>query len=245
MPPIPRNEELKRRSSRTRTTPLPDGHWFAGSARKHIPPPIGPLTSSRAGSRIAEAYASDPKADIRDRLVREAFYEVSKNPWWHRFPSALAKCSVSPLSVLDGWGHLAEGAYYRGFIEQVSIKAAKFLEMADEIFSLAPIRQLTITYAKGLKHDEYGLWRALLASPHLERIRALRLPVREFGSDKGDFTKLNRLTDKDIEALAKLRAPSRPPRARSRRRAADVRSLRGARREHEAAGAERSPVERF
>ena len=81
------------------------------------------------------------------------------------------------------------------------MKASHFLELADELYSLAPIRHLTLTYCKGLDHKDGGLWKALLESPHLDRIRSLKLPVRAFGLDN-EHTELNRLTDADLELLA-------------------------------------------
>jgi len=104
--------------------------------------------------------------------------------------------------ILEECGLIADPLYFRGFIEQVTIKAHRFLEIAEELYAAAPIRQLTITYAKGLDHTDQGLWRELLASPHFDRIRALRFPVRRPGKDKGDVTELNRLADEDVELLA-------------------------------------------
>lgn len=202
IPSVPRNEQIERRILAAPDDAAPRWelvHWLR---RQHHPTARFTADFIEGQLKIAEAYAVDPKSDIRGQLVRNAFSPDLDSPWWHRWPSDLAARFVPSLYVLDGWGYVASGAYYRGFVESVAIKAETFLEIADELFSLAPIRQLAITYCKGLHHDDEALWRALLASPHLDRIRALRFPVRAFGKDKGDFTKLNHLTDRDIELLA-------------------------------------------
>jgi hypothetical protein len=104
-------------------------------------------------------------------------------------------------TILQKEGLLDREQFYRGFVEHVAMKASRFLELADELYSLAPIRHLTLTYCKGLDHRDTGLWKALLESPHLDRIRSLKLPVRAFGLDN-EHTELNRLTDADLELLA-------------------------------------------
>jgi hypothetical protein len=200
--PIPRNEELEARILANPDHVAPRWELVRWLRTQAHPTASATADFIEGQLMLAQAYSVDPRADIRKQLPRAAFAAVPDDFSWHRAPSDRAKCFVPSLEVLDQWGHLVSGGYYRGFVESVSIKAAKFLEIADEVFSLAPIRQLTITYCKGLHHDDEGLFRALLASPHLDRIRALTLPVRYFGFDKGDYTKLNQLSDEDIELLA-------------------------------------------
>lgn len=156
-------------------------------------------------------------AEARDLLVEQvgrpneheflwmAFTSKDRANWW-RYPSYdLANwpggetVGGGNLSILRDEGLIADLRWYRGFVEHVAVKAQRFLEIADELFSLAPIRYLTITYTKGLDHNDEGLWRALMESPHLERIRSLRLPVSIL---QNQYTELNRLTDADMELLA-------------------------------------------
>ena len=103
------------------------------------------------------------------------------------------------LDVLRGEGLIDHLMFFRGFVEHVAVKAHRFLEIADELFALAPIRHLTITYVKGLNHDDAGVLRALAQSPHLARIRSIELPARMFDNH---FTRLNQLTDDDLGVLA-------------------------------------------
>jgi len=106
---------------------------------------------------------------------------------------------MTEAAVLVDEGLIADLRWYRGFVEHVTVKAHRFLEIADELFSLAPIRHLTITCAKGLDHQDTGIWNALLASPHLARMRSLHFPARNVDHP---LAELNRLTDADIELLA-------------------------------------------
>lgn len=58
--------------------------------------------------------------------------------------------------------------YDRGFVELITISAARFLEHAADLFRLAPIRHLTLT-------DVAEVAEALFASPHLKTIRSLKM----------------------------------------------------------------------
>lgn len=103
------------------------------------------------------------------------------------------------LNVLKSDTLIVEPQFYRGFIEHVAMRAHRFLEIADELFEAAPIRFLTLTYCKGYDHWDEGLFRALLDSPHLARIRALRFPSRHVDHK---YAELNRLKDDDLALLA-------------------------------------------
>lgn len=161
--------------------------------------------------RLAESYRSDPRSDIKQQLPEGVFhYRDSKDlrKPWYRYPGVDTKFGEVPglgwrglgesTGVLESYEIVARQEFYRGFVEHVAIKAARFLEIADELYSLAPIRHLTLTYCKGLDHRDVGLWKALLESPHLDRIRSLQLPVQVATNE---YTELNRLTDEDIELL--------------------------------------------
>jgi hypothetical protein len=166
--------------------------------------------------RLAESLRADPQADIRPQLPDGVFFRRWSEPtdlpdqsWW-RYPGIDCKYSApgagekglgESTKILDHEGIIDNSQFFRGFIEHVAIRAARFLEIADELYGLAPIRHLTLTYCKGLDHQDAGLWKALLESPHLDRIRSLRIPVRAFGMDN-EYTELNRLADEDLELLA-------------------------------------------
>ncbi|HWU88819.1 MAG TPA: TIGR02996 domain-containing protein [Kofleriaceae bacterium] len=167
--------------------------------------------------RLAESFRADPRADIKSQLPDRVFSSreqgpeyLPDQPWW-RFPGVACLFGEIPgigeqglgesTRILREEGLIDRELFYRGFVEHVAMKASRFLELADELYSLAPIRHLTLTYCKGLDHRDTGVWRALLESPHLDRIRSLRLPVRAFGLDN-EYTELNRLTDADLELLA-------------------------------------------
>jgi hypothetical protein len=152
---------------------------------------------------IARAFRENPRADVTNQLAERSFESPESYPDWWRYPSGdnrgLAGALSANLEVLVDEGLIADLRWYRGFVEHVTVKAHRFVEIADELFSLAPIRHLTITCAKGLDHQDLGVWKALLASPHLARMRSLRFPARNVDHP---LAELNRLTDSDIELLA-------------------------------------------
>lgn len=167
--------------------------------------------------RLAETLRADPRVDIKPHLPDRVFSprdpgpdDLPDQPWW-RYPGIACDYGRVPgigetglgesTRILAREGIIDREQHFRGFVEHVAIRAARFLEIADELYGLAPIRHLTLTYCKGLDHRDDGLWRALLESPHLDRIRSLRIPVRAFGMDN-EYTELNRLTDADLELLA-------------------------------------------
>lgn len=153
--------------------------------------------------RIADALRRNPKQPITDELPPRLFDDPGRAiDWWHHpfdESNGVGAALADNLAILREEHLVADLRWYRGFVEHVAIKAHRFLEIADELYSLAPIRHLTITFAKGLDHTDEGVWRALLASPHLARIRSLRFLVHHIDHPKAE---LNRLTDADIEVLA-------------------------------------------
>jgi uncharacterized protein (TIGR02996 family) len=162
--------------------------------------------------RIAEGFRVDPRFDPRGMAPFGVFRgcnpgddmeaaEWGRAPGFVSEPFALHSSLGESLRVLADERVISHWRYLRGFIEHVAIRAARFLEIAEELFALAPIRHLELTYCKGLDHQDGGLWRRLLASPHLARIRSLCLPKRAFGIDNG-YTELNRFSDGDIALLA-------------------------------------------
>jgi hypothetical protein len=64
--------------------------------------------------------------------------------------------------------------FHRGFVEQIKIDARRFLDTAEELYNLAPIRKLSIT----------GLLPVIdrfFASPHLDRIVSLYVEYQHIG----------------------------------------------------------------
>lgn len=153
----------------------------------------------------AAMLRSHPRAGLTDQSREDVFWKRTERPddWW-RLPVdyELRSAMFEGSEELERWGLIADSWYARGFIEHVTMKAHRFLELAEELYAAAPIRHLTLTYVKGFNHDDDGLWAAVLASPHLDRIRSLRLPVRMHEVDRGNVTEMNRLTDADVERLA-------------------------------------------
>jgi hypothetical protein len=162
---------------------------------------------------LAVELRRDPRTTYRDQIPDDGLFKLhgppgdkNNDPVWWRRPGAgtsalgnrgyewATSMLVSEELIDDMW-------FARGFPEHCAMRARTFLENADELFAAAPIRYLTLTYCKGEDHKDPGLYRELLASPYLDRIRYLRLPVRVLGRDNR-YTMLNDLKDADIAALA-------------------------------------------
>lgn len=153
--------------------------------------------------RVAEAFRRDPLADVRGLLDRTRQREVSEMLASYRQGGPLGLTATDRATyILDSDGIVRDRFYLRGFTEHVTIKATRFLEIAEELYGLAPIRHLTLTYCKGADHTDDGVLDALLDSPHLDRILTLTLPVRLVSNH---YTELNRLTDRDLGKLARSR----------------------------------------
>src|SRR4051812_38900686 len=128
--------------------------------------------------QVAAAYQANPRADV------SAIYRVYGGRGdFRKWP---AKNSYD-LDLLLSEGLIGAPKFYRGFVERISVRAYRFLEIADELFSLAPIRHLSLI---GIPQ----VIDALAVSPHLARMRSLVL------SENGDQ---DELTD---DVLARLLA---------------------------------------
>ena len=66
--------------------------------------------------------------------------------------------------------------FFRGFVEWVDMDASNFLEHAEELFAMAPIRRLKLT---GL----IPVLEAVCSSPHLARLVSLNLEYQQIGDD--------------------------------------------------------------
>jgi len=115
--------------------------------------------------RVVDAYRADPRADVS--AIMDVYQGRAQFRAW---PAAHSY----DLGLLLSEGLVGDPTFYRGFVERVSVRAGRFLEIADELFSLAPIRHLALTGIPAVLDD-------LAASPHLARIRSLSLPV--FGAE--------------------------------------------------------------
>lgn len=113
--------------------------------------------------RVADAYRVDSRADVT------AECDVYGGLWKFRSKNIP---HLYDLDLLLSEGLIGEPEFYRGFVERVSVRAARFLEIADELFSLAPIRHLVLIGVPQVVE-------ALAASPHLARMRSLALSHRE------------------------------------------------------------------
>src|SRR5262245_18411545 len=103
----------------------------------------------RVQCRLARLPAADPEAA---ELERRAEGLAGGGPAW-----------LGPLH-----GVVEEYEYRRGFIEQVSMPALRFLQHQGALFRLAPVRDLCLTRA-GTRLEEVA------GSPHLARLSALRV----------------------------------------------------------------------
>lgn len=128
---------------------------------------------------VAEAFRIDPRADV------SALYEDWLGPRGFRTPSV--KHTRHDLELMMMEGLVGWLGFYRGFVEDVSMRAHRFLELAEEVFSLAPVRHL------GLIEVPASV-AALAASPHLARMRSLALVALEPDA-------ANLLTDDMIDRL--------------------------------------------
>jgi uncharacterized protein (TIGR02996 family) len=80
--------------------------------------------------------------------------------WLTELPPAVAKAVWTQ--------RLGAGAFRRGFVDGVTLGADVFLWTAPALFAAAPVTELHL-------HGGFGHTNALLASPYLHRLRAVRL----------------------------------------------------------------------
>ena len=103
--------------------------------------------------QLARWRRSGPMSDERTSMSTRAFTLQDR----HR-----ARWEASVRQLVDGCG------FYRGFVEYVRVDAARFLDIAPELYRRAPILHLDLT-------DARPVLGALFASPHLARIVSLGL----------------------------------------------------------------------
>jgi uncharacterized protein (TIGR02996 family) len=112
----------------------------------------------RVQCRLASIDADDPER----RELQEREYELLAEHWgeW-----------AGPLV-----GRVHRWQFRRGFVEQVSVKAGRFLKEAKWLLDFAPIRELRVDF------PELEDMRAVLASKHIRRITRLDLDGARLGN---------------------------------------------------------------
>lgn len=165
-----------------RTQPHAEGVIFAEFIEKQI--------------AVARGFRLDPMRTWTN--ADSPYLPVTERHWWMAEPYGV-ELPRHLVDMLEGQGVIDHVHVWRGFVDHVAIRAKTFLEVADELYERAPLRQLAITFCKGDNHDDPGVLRALLQSPHLERIRSLELPARDKNKPLARF---NRITDGDLELIA-------------------------------------------
>ena len=147
--------------------------------------------------RVAEAFRLDPRADVDGLRCWRGDRTFVSTPEF-RAGDALRPWFVDELASLIAPGLVGWPQIYRGFVERVAMRAGRFLELADELFRLAPIRHLVLICVPEVVDQ-------LAASPHLARIRSLSLP-RHSGADELSDAALGRLlASPHLGQLAHLR----------------------------------------
>lgn len=116
---------------------------------------------------VAQAFRANRRADVSTlrswrgdtAFVSTAVFRAgdSLRPWF-----------LDDLDALISRGLVGWPQVYRGFVERVGVRARRFLEIAEQLFSLAPIRHLVMIGVPEVVDQ-------LAACPHLRRIRSLSL----------------------------------------------------------------------
>ena len=139
--------------------------------------------------RLAYARYMDDDQDPRGEFIRVEI-ELNRLNGNQEEPELLPLAEKSH-SMIEQYGKALAGpigslvdnySFERGFVELVELRAQRFLELASQLFSLAPIRHLDLREVRPVTRE-------LLSSPYLSGIRSLSLEN-------------NQLTDRDVEDLA-------------------------------------------
>jgi uncharacterized protein (TIGR02996 family) len=116
---------------------------------------------------IREMRRCSPMGMPEIRLTKRAAQLVHSHPEWSD-----AVLRLGPQSA----------SFRRGFVDEITIDASRFLKAAPELYKIAPILHVHFTGAKGKVSE-------IVASPHIARVRSIDL--RENG-----------ITDDEVETLA-------------------------------------------
>lgn len=137
---------------------------------------------------VYDALRANPKADIAPFMHdRVDGYQGSLD----RLRGGIV-LGYGEYDIFSVTGFTDNHFFVRGFIEHLAVKAKAFLTFAEFLYTLVPLRHLTLTYCPAVLDG-------LAASPHLARIRSLDLPNRMLNNE---YTRLNDLTDAHVQTLA-------------------------------------------
>jgi uncharacterized protein (TIGR02996 family) len=165
------------------------------SQRHELAASVGEFVSAQLA--VANAFRASPRADVaqlrgwnsRPGFVSTADFRAgdSLRPWLIR--------ELWPLMQdgLVGWPQL-----YRGFVERVAMRASRFVELADDLFKLAPIRHLVLIRVPRVV-------RLLARCPHLAHIHSISLPCYVHSDELTDDTLAELLASPYLGNVAYLR----------------------------------------
>jgi uncharacterized protein (TIGR02996 family) len=151
----------------------------------------------RAQLRVAEAFRANRRADVRTLRSWRGDTAFVSTPEF-RAGDSLRPWFLDQLSSLISLGLVGWPQVYRGAIERVGVRASRFLEVAKELFSLAPIRHLVVIGVPDVVDE-------LAACPHLDRIRSLSLPRYAREDDLTDDVLRRLIASPHLGNLAHLR----------------------------------------
>jgi uncharacterized protein (TIGR02996 family) len=147
--------------------------------------------------RVAQAFRANRRADVsmlRSWNGTTAFVSTAE----FRAGDSLRPWFLDPLDSLVSRGLVGCPQVYRGFVERVGVRGSRFLEIAEELFSLAPVRHLVLIGVPVVVDE-------LAACPHLGRIRSLSLTRYGEEDDLTDDVLRRLVASPHLAQLAHLR----------------------------------------
>lgn len=151
----------------------------------------------KAQLRVAQAFRENACADVGPLRSWRGDTAFVSTPDF-RAGDALRPWFLDDLSSLISLGQIGWPQVYRGFIERVGVRAGRFLRVAEELFSLAPIRHLVLIGVPAAVDE-------LAACPHLARIRSISLPRYRPEDDLTDDALRKLIESPHLGKLAHLR----------------------------------------
>jgi len=173
--------------------------WMLGQ-RHELSRSIGTFITAQL--RVARAFRANPRADVgplRSWRGDTAFVSTAD----FRAGDALRPWFLDSLSPLISTGMVGWPQVYRGAVERVGVRALRFLQLAEELFTLAPIRHLVLIGVPEVVDD-------LAACPHLARIRSLSLPRYSREDELTDDVLQQLIASPHLGNLAHLRLVHQP-----------------------------------
>ena len=146
---------------------------------------------------VAQAFRGDRRAEVgRLRRWRGDAAYVSMATF--RAGDSLRPWFLDSLGSLLARGLVGWPQIYRGFVERVGVRAHRLLQIAAELYQLAPIRSLVVIGVPAVLDE-------LAASPHLARIHSLSLPRYGHEDELTDDTLRRLLASPHLGQLTHLR----------------------------------------